>query len=57
MTILRLIDKLQKLKDQYGNIAVESRNPAGDFDPVEVVDIVNVSQNSKITNWRVYLDT
>jgi len=57
MTILRLIDKLQQLKDQYGNILVECRNPAGDFDPVEVVDIVNTATQHKITNWRVYLDT
>lgn len=57
MTILQLIDKLQELKGKHGNMRVECRNPAGDFDPVEVVDIVNVSQNSKIVNWRVYLDT
>ncbi len=57
MTILQLIDKLQELKEKHGNMRIECRNPAGDFDPVEVVDIVNVSQNSKITNWRVYLDT
>lgn len=50
MTILQLIDKLQQLKDKHGNMRVECRNPAGDFDPVEVVDIVNVSQNSKIAN-------
>ena len=57
MTILQLIDKLQELKEKHGNMRIECRNPAGDFDPVEVVDIVNVSQNSKIVNWRVYLDT
>lgn len=57
MTILRLIDKLQQLKDQYGNMIVESRNPAGDFDEVFDVQIVNTSNKKEIVNYRVYLDT
>lgn len=57
MTILRLIDKLQQLKDLYGNMLVESRNPAGDFDEVCDVQIVNTSAKHKVINYRVYLDT
>lgn len=57
MTILQLIDKLQELKDQYGNMLVESRNSAGDFDEVCDVQIVNTSKKHKIVNYRVYLDT
>ncbi len=56
MTILQLIDKLQELKEKHGNIRVECRNPAGDFDLVEVVDIVNTATQHKVTNWRVFLD-
>ncbi len=57
MTIIRLIDKLQQLKDLYGNMLVESRNAAGDFDEVCDVQIVNTSEKHKIVNYRVYLDT
>lgn len=57
MTIIRLIDKLQQLKDLYGNMLVESRNAAGDFDEVCEVQIVNTSEKHKVVNYRVYLDT
>lgn len=57
MTILRLIDKLQQLKDPYGNVLVECRNASGDFDEVSDVQIVNTSEKRKIVNYRVYLDT
>lgn len=57
MTILRLIDKLQKLKDLYGNVLVECRNPAGDFDEVCEIQVVNMSEKHKIVNYRVFLDT
>lgn len=57
MTILRLIDKLQQLKDLHGNVLVECRNAAGDFDEVCDVQIVNTSEKHKIVNYRVHLDT
>ena len=57
MTILRLISKLQQLKDLHGNMLVESRNPAGEFDEVCDVQIVNTSKKHKVVNYRVYLDT
>lgn len=57
MTILRLIEKLQQFKDLYGNVLVECRNSAGDFDEVCDVQIVNTSQKREILNYRVYLDT
>ncbi len=57
MTILRLISKLQQLKDLHGNMLVESRNPAGEFDEVCDVQIVNTSEKHKVVNYRVYLDT
>lgn len=56
MTILRLIEKLQQLKDLHGNMLVESRNPAGEFDEVCDVQIVNTSKKKEIVNWRVYLE-
>ena len=56
MTILRLIEKLQQLKDLHGNMLVECRNPAGDFDEVCDVQIVNTSKKSEIVNYRVYID-
>mgnify|MGYP003491832814 CR=1 FL=1 len=57
MTILRLISQLQQLKDLHGNMLVESRNPAGEFDEVCDVQIVNTSEKHKVVNYRVYLDT
>lgn len=57
MTILRLIDKLQQLKDLHGNMLAESRNPAGDFEEVCDIQIVNTSEKHKVVNYRVYLDT
>lgn len=57
MTILSLIDKLQQLKDTYGNVLIECRNSAGDFDEVCDVQIVNTSEKHKVVNYRVYLDT
>lgn len=56
MTILRLIEKLQQFKDLYGNVLVECRNPAGDFDEVCEVQVVNTSEKHKIVNHRVFLD-
>ncbi len=57
MTIISLIDKLQQLKDLHGNILVESRNPAGDFDEVCEVNVEQVPWLSNVVNYRVYLDT
>ena len=55
MAILRLIDKLQNLKDLYGNVIVEWRNPAGDFDETREVQVVNTSSKT-IINYRIFLD-
>jgi len=57
MTILRLIEKLQALKDLHGNMIVECRNPAGDFDEVCEVTIVNTSHARKVVSYRILLDT
>lgn len=57
MDITSLIEKLQQLKDQYGNILVECRDLGGDFNLLETVDIVNTATQHKTTNWRVFLDT
>lgn len=46
MTINKLIEKLQAYEKTYGNIIVESRNPAGDFDDICEVQVVNVSRNA-----------
>jgi len=57
MTILRLIDKLQQLKDLYGNVLVESRNAAGEFDEVCEIKIVNAYPTRiTIKNNRVTID-
>lgn len=56
MTILRLIDKLQQLKDLHGNMIVESRDPDGKFNKICDVSIVDFSEDKEITNWRVYLE-
>jgi len=57
MTILRLIDKLQQLKDLHGNVLVECRNAAGDFDEVCEIKTVN-AYPTKVTikNNRVTID-
>jgi len=56
MTILRLISKLQQLKDTYGNVLVESRNPDGKFNEICDVSIVNLTKNKEITHRRVYIE-
>lgn len=56
MTILRLIEKLQNLHELHGNVLVESRNPAGDFDEVCEVNIVNVSSKQGVSRFRVFIE-
>ena len=57
MSIIQLIERLTELHAKHGNMEVEVRNPAGDYDTAEDVQIVNVSGNSKVVVRRVYIDT
>lgn len=57
MSIIKLIEQLKELNAKHGNMEVEVRNPAGDYDTAEDVQIVNVSGNSKVVVRRVYIDT
>jgi hypothetical protein len=57
MNIIELIKKLEQLRDQVGNVEVEARNAAGDYDSIEEVQIVNVSRKSGQTEWHVFVDT
>ena len=56
MIITELIERLQQLQDQIGNVEVEVRNPAGDYDITTVVQRVNISPYPRETKWRVYVD-
>jgi len=55
MTITKLIQKLQAFQDLYGNVLVECRNPAGDFDEICEVQVVNVSK-PKGPTYRIFVD-
>jgi len=56
MIITELIKQLEKLRAQVGNVEVEARNAAGDFDEANDVQIVNVSRQPSETKWRVYIE-
>jgi hypothetical protein len=56
MIITELIKRLEQLRAQVGDVEVEVRNPAGDLDTAEDVQIVNVSRKAKETKWRVYVE-
>lgn len=56
MVITELIKRLEQLRAQVGNVEVEVRNPAGDHDTAEDVQIVNVSRKAGETKWRVYVE-
>lgn len=57
MSIISLIKKLEELRAQVGNVTVEVRNPAGDHDTLEDVQLVNTSDKPRQTRWVVSLDT
>lgn len=56
MVITELIERLEQLRAQVGNVEVEVRNPAGDHDIAEDVQPVNISPYPRETKWRVYVE-
>jgi hypothetical protein len=56
MIISELIKRLEELRDQVGNVEVEVRNPAGDHDTSEDLQIVNLSQDADKPKWRVFIE-
>jgi hypothetical protein len=56
MKISELIEKLEQLRDQVGDVEVEARNTAGDYDTAEDAEIVNVACKANDPKWRVYIE-
>jgi len=56
MKLSKVIARLQVELAVIGDVEVEVRNDAGDFDVVTAVDVVDVGRGGIIQN-RVYLDT
>jgi phage gp37-like protein len=56
MLITELIQRLEELKKQAGDILVEVRNASGDFDDAGAAELVNVSRRPAETKWRVFID-
>ena len=56
MTINQLIKRLEELREAVGDVTVEVRNPAGDFDEAVEAQLVNVSRKSGEDKWRVYVE-
>lgn len=57
MTINQLIKRLEELRETAGDVLVEARNPAGDFDVANEAQLVNVSRKHGETKWRVYVES
>ena len=56
MSIDELIDRLKAERDRVGNADIEVRNPAGEYDIAETVEIVNVAREPGMVTWRVFID-
>lgn len=56
MKITQLIKSLEELQKSVGDVVVEVRNPAGDFDEASEATPVNVSQKYGEPKWRVYVE-
>lgn len=56
MTINQLMKRLEELRETKGDVTVEVRNPAGDFDEAVEAQLINVSRKSGETKWRVYVE-
>lgn len=56
MLITELVFKLKELINLIGDVHVEVRNEAGDFDTAEIAGIVNVSRKKDDPEWRIHID-
>ena len=56
MTINELIIKLREIQSVQGNILVEVRNDAGEFNDLEVVDTTFYRVPEQRRKWVVFLD-
>ena len=56
MLITELISKLEDLRELVGNVPVEVRNEAGEFNDAETAEIVNVSRDKNKPKWATYID-
>ena len=56
MQITHLIQKLFELHHKVGDVDVEARNTAGEFDVVVALELVNVTRQTGETKWRVFID-
>ncbi len=55
MKISKLIEELERLKKELGDVPVQARNQAGDFNFIESTEMVNVTKRGEI-KWNVFLD-
>jgi hypothetical protein len=56
MCITELVKRLGEIKSRIGDMVVEVRNPAGDFNEASAVELVSLPQESVVTRWRVFID-
>jgi len=56
MLISELIMQLERMQARNGDVDVEVRNQAGEFDITESIEIVNVARERGMVTWRVFID-
>ncbi len=56
MRLSELIHELDRLLECNGDIDVEVRNEAGEYDIAEVVEKVNIARERGMVTWRVFID-
>jgi hypothetical protein len=55
MKVSELIQQLQKVLNENGDIIVEARNGAGDFDTIEDIAVEADSFNQSNTKYTAYI--
>jgi len=57
MTITELISKLEKMREEYGDVLVEVRNSFGDWGYVEHVSETHYCFISSEPKWVVFIES
>lgn len=56
MKLSELIHKLDRALEVNGDVDVEVRNEAGEFDIADTVEKVNVARERGMVTWRIFID-
>lgn len=56
MNLTELINRLEKIRVEIGDATVEVRNAAGDADDAGTIEMVNVSRQKSVVEWRAFID-